>query len=87
MESYVYLGREMPVATWACVFGWCSYTPEPMLLGTCVMACGLGVGVARTLGGQVLTELWLWRPTTLGSNPSSSIAHWLCNRHQVTVPL
>lgn len=76
MESYVYLGREMPVATWACVFGWCSYTPEPMLLATCVMACGLGGGgrVARTLGGRALTKLWPWRPTTSAQSPAPSLA-------------
>lgn len=73
MESYVYLGREMPVATWAYVFGWCSYTPEPMLLETCVMACGLGGRVARTLGGQALAELWLWRPTTSVQIPAPSL--------------
>lgn len=32
--SQVYLGREMRVAAWAYVFGWCSYTPEPGMLET-----------------------------------------------------
>lgn len=44
MESQVYLGREMHVATRAYMFGWCSYTPEPILLETCVIACALGGG-------------------------------------------
>lgn len=86
MESYVYLGREMPVATWAYVFGWCSYTPEPMQLETCVMACGLGGEGSRDVGragphGAVPLETHY-----LGSKPSS-IAHWLCNLNQVTAPL
>lgn len=51
MESQVYLGRQMRVAAWAYLFGWCSYTPEPMLLETCVMACALGLGrAAKTRG-------------------------------------
>ena len=49
VELQVYLGRDMRVAAWAYVSGWCSYMPEPMLLETSGRAPACA-GAARTSG-------------------------------------
>ena len=56
MSSQGYLGREMRVAAWAYVFGWCSYTPEPGLLEMRGRARGGGGGRGSQDTGQTVLK-------------------------------
>lgn len=86
-DSQAYLGREMRVAAWAYVFGWCSYTPEPGLLETRGGAHGGGGGWGSQDIGQTVPQGALTLESHyLGSN-LSSLPHWLCHLDQVTDPL
>lgn len=74
MGSQVYLGREMRVAAWAYVFGWCSYTPEPGLLETRGRARGGGGGRGSQDIGQTVPQGALTLESHyLGSIPAPSL--------------
>lgn len=72
VEPHACLWREMQVATWAYVFGWCSYRPEPMLLETWGRACVLGEGGSQAIR-QSRTEPRVWKPSTSIQTPAPSL--------------